>query len=227
MIGFRPELIAFDLDGTLVDSAPDLAWAVDAMLESLGRAPVGLERARGWIGNGTDMLIKRAMTGEMWPESEPEEFQEGMRLFLEFHEAHLCERGGLFPGVLAGLQGLKAAGYATAVITNKLARFTEPLLERLGIAGYLDFIGSGDQFERIKPDPLPLLKTAERFGARPERCLMVGDSGNDVRAARAAGYAILCVPYGYRGEVATPEQLGADGILDSIGELPALLKQPT
>ncbi|MDF9391172.1 MULTISPECIES: phosphoglycolate phosphatase [Methylococcus] len=227
MIGFRPELVAFDLDGTLVDSAPDLAWAVDAMLESLGRAPVGLERARGWIGNGADMLIKRAMTGEMWPESEPEDFREGMRLFLEFHEAHLCERGGLFPGVLEGLRDLKAADYATAVITNKLARFAEPLLERLGVTEYLDFIGSGDLFERIKPDPLPLLKTAERFGVRPERCLMVGDSSNDVRAARAAGYAILCVPYGYRGEVATPEQLGADGILNSIGELPALLNRAT
>ena len=227
MIGFRPELIAFDLDGTLVDSAPDLAWALDAMLARLGRPPVGLERARGWIGNGVDMLIKRAMTGQMWPESEPEDFQEGMRLFLEFHEAHLCERGSLYPGVLEGLRDLKAEGYATAVITNKLARFTEPLLEQLGLTGYLDFIGSGDRFERIKPDPLPLLETAERFGARPERCLMVGDSANDVRAARAAGYAILCVSYGYRGEVATPEALGADGILDSIGELPAILKRPT
>jgi phosphoglycolate phosphatase len=227
MIGFRPELIAFDLDGTLVDSAPDLAWALDAMLARLGRPPVGLERARGWIGNGVDMLIKRAMTGQMWPESEPEDFQEGMRLFLEFHEAHLCERGSLYPGVLEGLRDLKAEGYATAVITNKLARFTEPLLDQLGLTGYLDFIGSGDRFERIKPDPLPLLKTAERFGARPERCLMVGDSANDVRAARAAGYAILCVSYGYRGEVATPEALGADGILDSIGELPAILKRPT
>lgn len=227
MIGFRPELIAFDLDGTLVDSAPDLARAVDAMLESLGHAPAGLERARGWIGNGADMLIKRAMTGQMWPESEPEDFPEAMRLFLEFHEAHLCERGSLFPGVLEGLRDLKAEGYTTAVITNKLSRFTGPLLEQLDLTGYLDFIGSGDQFERIKPDPLPLLKTAELFGAAPERCLMVGDSHNDVQAARAAGYAILCVPYGYRGAGATPEQLGADGILDSIGELPALLKRLT
>jgi len=219
----RPELIAFDLDGTLVDSAPDLADAVDAMLARLGRPPAGIEKVRGWIGNGVTMLVKRALTGEMWPTSDPDGFADALPVFMELYETNVCKRSKLFEGVLEGLKALKAEGYHTACITNKHSRFTLPLLDQLGVSAYLDFIGCGDHFEKHKPDPDPLLKTAERFNAAPERCIMVGDSDNDVRAARAAGFGILCVPYGYR-TCERVEDLHADAVIPSLAQLPAWLQ---
>jgi phosphoglycolate phosphatase len=216
----KPELIVFDLDGTLVDSAPDLAYSVDAMLIRLGRPAAGLEQVRGWIGNGVPMLVQRALTGEMWPAGEPDGFSEALAIFMEIYAANVCERSSLFDGVLDGLRGLKACDCRTACVTNKDSRFTMPLLDQLGVSAYLDFVGCGDQFEKHKPDPLPLLKTAEHFGASPKRCIMVGDSANDVQAARAAGFGILCVPYGYH-RCARPEDLGADAMIGSLAELPA------
>jgi phosphoglycolate phosphatase len=220
----RPDLIVFDLDGTLVDSAPDLAFAADAMLARLSLPPRGMKEVRAWIGNGVPMLVKRALTGAMRPEEESERFAEGMSLFMEIYAAHLCERGGLFPGVLEGLRELKHQGYRLAALTNKHSRFTLPLLEQLGVARYMDYIGCGDQFDQHKPHPEPLLKTAARFGVRPEQALMIGDSANDVRAARAAGYGVLVVSYGYR-DCERVEDLQADGVIHSIAELPELLRQ--
>lgn len=217
----RPELVAFDLDGTLVDSAPDLAHSVDEMLRQLGRAPAGLERVRAWIGNGIPKLVQRALTGTLWPTVEPAGFDEALTRFMTIYEANVCHRTTAFAGVLEGLGALKRDGYHTACITNKHSRFTRPLLAQLGLSQYLDFIGCGDQFAKTKPDPEPLLKTAEHFDLPPERCVMVGDSVNDVTAARAAGFGILCVPYGYRG-CARVEDLQADGIVPSLAELPAL-----
>ncbi|QSA96382.1 phosphoglycolate phosphatase [Methylococcus sp. EFPC2] len=218
----RPELIVFDLDGTLVDSAPDLAYSLDTLLAELGRAPAGVERVRGWIGNGVAMLVKRGLTFEMWPEGEPEGFAEALPRFMAIYADNLCERSKLYPGVLEGIRALKAEGYKLACLTNKHSDFTEPLLEKLGVAQELDYIGCGNQFEKHKPHPEPLLKTAERFGVRPEHCLMVGDSENDVEAARAAGYAIVCLPYGYR-RCADAQDLKADALIDSIADLPGLL----
>jgi phosphoglycolate phosphatase len=219
----KPELVVFDLDGTLVDSAPDIAYAVDTLLNALGRPMAGEARVRGWIGNGAAMLVKRALTGEMWPEGEPPRFDEALSLFMDTYAAHLCDRGRLFDGAAEGLARLKAEGYRTACNTNKHSRLTFPLLDQLGIARYLDFIGCGDQFGKHKPDPEPLLKTAEHFGVAPSDCLMVGDSANDAQAARNAGFMLVCVPYGYNGGAGV-EALEPDAIVDSIAELPALFK---
>lgn len=220
----RPALIVFDLDGTLVDSAPDLAYCIDTMLQRMGHAPVGLERVRGWIGNGVTMLVKRALALELWPRDEPEGFGQALPLFMSLYAEHLCERSRLFPGVFDGLQALKSEGYKLACLTNKHSDFTVPLLEKLGVAPLLDFIGCGNQFDKHKPHPEPLLDTAERFEISPAQCLMVGDSENDVEAAHAAGYAVVCVPYGYR-RCERVEDLRADAVIDSIADLPALLKQ--
>jgi phosphoglycolate phosphatase len=213
-----PELIVFDLDGTLVDSAPDLAYSVDALLEKLNRPPARVDKVRGWIGNGVPMLVKRALTGEMWPVGDPDGFREAQELFTGIYEANVCERSRLFDGVMEGLRRVKAEGYRTACLTNKHSRFTLPLLAQLGICDYFDYIGCGDQFDKHKPDPYPLLKTAERFRVAPERCLMVGDSENDVQAARAAGFGIVCVPYGYRS-CERVEDLKADGVIRTLTEL--------
>jgi phosphoglycolate phosphatase len=219
----RPEFIVFDLDGTLVDSAPDLAYCADTMLERLGREPAGVERVRGWIGNGVAMLVKRALTFEMWPQGEPEGFAQALPMFMALYAENVCERSRLFPGVLEGIRALKAEGYKLACLTNKHSDFTLPLLEKLGVAQFLDYIGCGNQFEKHKPHPEPLLKTADRFGVAPVQCLMVGDSENDVEAARAADYGIVCVTYGYR-RCDNAEDLHADALIESIADLPAFLQ---
>jgi phosphoglycolate phosphatase len=224
MIPARPELIVFDLDGTLVDSAPDLAFCADTLLTSLGRVPAGVDGVRTWIGNGVPMLVKRALTGEMWPASEPEGFQQALQQFMTLYGQNVCERSRLYPGAVDGLRALKALGHRLACLTNKHSDFTVPLLEKLGVASLLDYIGCGNQFEKHKPHPEPLLMTAERFALEPSQCLMVGDSENDVEAARAAGYGIVCVSYGYH-HCERAEDLGADALIDSIAELPNLLKK--
>jgi phosphoglycolate phosphatase len=218
----RPKLIAFDLDGTLVDTAPDLAWSVDRLLEETDRSPVGLDTVRGWIGNGIPMLVKRALTQQMWPEVTPDGYEAALTRFKTLYAGHVCQLSSLYPGVLTGLQQIKADGYIGACLTNKHSDFTVPLLEQLEIAGYFDFVGCGNQFEKQKPHPESLLKTAARFSLLPSDCLMLGDSENDVEAARAAGYAIACVPYGYR-RCEKPEQLSADFLVDSVADLARLL----
>lgn len=222
MLPRRPELVVFDLDGTLVDSAPDIAYSVDVMLEKLGRPPVGEGPVRNWIGNGPAMLVKRALTGEMWPEGDPPRFAEAFPCFMAVYEANMCDRSRLFPGVAEGLAALKAEGYRLACNTNKNSIFTLPLLKQLGIADCFDFIGCGDQFTKLKPDPESLLKTAEHFGIDPARCLMVGDSANDAEAARRAGFMLVCVPYGYHGGAGV-EVLEPDAVVESFMELPGLL----
>ena len=219
-----PELIVFDLDGTLVDSAPDLAFSVDATLATLNRPPAGIDAVRRWIGNGVLMLVKRALSGEMWPQRDPEGLQQSLAVFDAVYSENLCRRSTLYDGVREGLTELRAKEYRTACLTNKHSRYTVPLLQGLGIHAGFDYVGCGDQFARHKPDPEPLLKTAERFQLPPSRCLMVGDSETDVQAARAAGTAIVCVPYGYR-TCDRAEDLGADAVIASIAELPAYLRR--
>lgn len=221
MLPRRPKLIVFDLDGTLVDSAPDIAHAVDSMLGGLGLPIAGEEKVRGWIGNGAPMLVKRALTREQWPESEPTQFAAAYALFNAAYAAQLCERSQLYPGVLDTLARLKAEDYLLACGTNKPARFTLPLLDQLGLSAYFDFVGCGDQFAHHKPHPEPLLKTAEHFGIAPAESLMVGDSANDAEAARRAGFMLVCVPYGYHGGAGVAG-LEPDAIVDSLAELPAL-----
>jgi phosphoglycolate phosphatase len=213
-----PKLIAFDLDGTLVDTAPDLAWAVNRVQEETGRNASGFDTVRGWIGNGVPMLVKRALTQQMWPETAPDDYDSALARFKVLYAEHVCRLSRLYPGVLTGLQQIKAHGYITVCLTNKHSDFTLPLLEQLDIAKYFDFVGCGNQFEKQKPHPESLLKTAAQFLVAPSECLMVGDSENDVEAARAAGYAIACVPYGYR-RCEKPEQLSADFLVDSLADL--------
>ena len=215
----RPKLIVIDLDGTLIDSAPDLTFAASEMLRHLGRAQVAEDRVREWIGNGADMLVKRALTGKMRPEEDPPEFQRALDVFSEIYAGNVSVRGSLYPGVIEGLQQLDEAEFNLACVTNKHSRFTRPLMERTGLGRYFDYVGCGDDFEHLKPHPLSLMKTAERFDVAPARSLMVGDSVNDVQAARAAGFQVFCVPYGYLNGLRV-EDLNADLIIDSLADLP-------
>jgi phosphoglycolate phosphatase len=218
----KPKLIMIDLDGTLVDSVPDLTFCVDGMMEQIGREPWGEARVRDWVGNGVERLVKRALTGQL--DGEPDEvgFERAYPLFVELYDRHNGERSRLYPGVSEGLDYLDSAGYTIGCITNKAARFTLPLLEALGVYDRFAIVISGDTLPRKKPDPLPLLHAAEHFDTPPETCLMLGDSVSDVKAARAAGFQIICVSYGYNhgNDI---QDAKPDAVIDSFVELKGIL----
>ncbi|HID48358.1 MAG TPA: phosphoglycolate phosphatase [Chromatiales bacterium] len=218
----KPEMILIDVDGTLVDSVPDLAYCVDTMMQQLGLPPHGEAKVREWVGNGVERLVRRALIGKL--EGEPDEalFRKAYPVFIELYADNTCKRSHLYPGVREGLDYLKAEGYKLGSVTNKAAQFTEPLLEELGIRDDFRIVISGDTLPKKKPDPLPLLHAAEYFGVAPEDALMIGDSISDVKAARAAGFRIVCMTYGYNHGVDIREA-GPDAVLDSMAELPALL----
>lgn len=219
--GALPQRVMFDLDGTLVDSALDLTAAVDNMLQAIGREPAGEERVRQWVGNGAQVLVKRALTGEIHPTEEslePELFQAAFEVFLAAYTQSNGRYARLYPGVEELLIHLQQAGVPMAVVTNKPMAFTTPLLKAMKIEQYFDQVLGGDSLPVKKPDPLPLLSVLEATGCAPEQALMLGDSRNDVDAARAAGCPVVCVSYGYNhGEPV--ENCSPDRVVDSFAEL--------
>ncbi len=217
----KPRLILFDLDGTLVDSVPDLAFCIDGMMTRIGRPAWGESRVREWVGNGVERLVKRALTGQLEGEPDATDYQQALPLFMDLYSRHNGQQSRLYPGVKAALKRLKQAGYTLACVTNKAEQFTLPLLQALGIHDCFSLITSGDSLARKKPDPLPLLHSAEHFGLSPTESLMVGDSSNDVKAARAAGFAIVCVPYGYNHGVDIRAS-SPDAVIDSLERLEAV-----
>ncbi len=220
-----PQMVLIDVDGTLVDSVPDLAFCVDAMMVALNRPPHGEGKVRHWVGNGVERLVKRALCGTLDGEPDDALYQQALPIFLELYDANTCVRSFLYPGVREGLAFLKGAGYKLGCVTNKAAQFTEPLLQQLGIFDDFAIIVSGDTLPQKKPHPEPLLHAARFFKVTPQQSLMIGDSISDVSAARAAGFQIICMSYGYNhGEdirTANP-----DAVIDSMAELPALLDNP-
>jgi len=219
---FNPELIVFDLDGTLVDSVPDIAIAINKMLAALQQVTYTEDQVRQWVGNGAEMLIKRALTGALEPIEEPRNLAQAISLFNQFYSANVCDKSELYLGVIEGLDALKIAGISMACVTNKPERFTLPLLEQLGLKDYFQFIASGDSYPVMKPDPLPLLEAAKFFSADVRQCLMIGDSINDIQAGKRAGFKTAAVPYGYAGKY-TLDELEADYKLDRIDQVVGLL----
>ena len=219
----RPHMILIDLDGTLVDSVPDLAYCVDAMMARLGRPPHGEAKVRNWVGNGVERLVRRALIGQLEGEPDEADFQRAYPIFLELYRDNTSKRSQLFPGIDKGLDWLKAAGYRLGCVTNKAAQFTEPLLRDLGVRDFFEIVISGDTLPRSKPDPLPLLHAAAHFGAEPAAALMIGDSISDVKAARAAGFTIFCMSYGYN-HGRDIRDYHPDAVLDSLTEVQGLLE---
>ena len=220
----RPAMILFDVDGTLVDSVPDLAWCVDRMMERLELPPRGEAKVRNWVGNGVEALVRRALIDRLDGEPDPELFRRAYPLFLVLYADNTSKRSHLYPGVEEALRRLQEAGYRLGSVTNKAEQFTLPLLEALGIRDRFEIVISGDSLPRKKPDPLPLLHAAEFFGVSPEESLMVGDSVSDVKAARAAGFRIVCMSYGYNhGE--DIRDAGPDAVIDEMTQLLELLPQ--
>ena len=210
--------IAFDLDGTLVDTLPDLHAASNRTLNDLGRDEVDIETVRGFVGAGIDRLVMRLLTGASDGEPDVALFDRARKLFREHYSANLADNSAAYPDVVPTLDRMRALGLRLACITNKADAFTRPLLDTLGLMSKLDLVISGDSLARKKPDPLPLRHCAETFGIGVERLLMVGDSNTDTQAARAAGCPVFCVPYGYRGGAGLAE-LDCDAIVPTVSEV--------
>ena len=215
---FQPKLIMIDVDGTLVDSVPDLAYCIDEMMQELDLQKLGEAKVRHWVGNGIPKLVERALTGELEGRPIKEVFDIAYPIFLDLYEDNAAERSYLYDGVREGLDYLKSQGYQLGCVTNKSEQFTHPLLKALGIFNDFKIIISGDTLVKRKPDPMPLLYCAEHFNLKPEECLMLGDSVSDVKAARAAGFDIICMSYGYNhGNDIADEN--PDLVIDSMSQL--------
>lgn len=218
----RPQMVLIDVDGTLVDSVPDLAFCVDATMDQLGMPRRGESEVRLWVGNGVERLVRRALIGTL--DGEPDEalFNKAYPIYLELYDANVSERSMLYPGVREGLAWLKQQGFKLGCVTNKAAQFTLPLLKNLGVYDDFGIVICGDTLPQKKPDPAPLLHAAKHFGVSPQQSLMLGDSVSDVKAARAAGFKIICMSYGYNHgqDIRTAHP---DAVIDSMAELPKLL----
>jgi phosphoglycolate phosphatase len=222
---FSVAAVALDLDGTLLDTLPDIARAADRMLTDLGRPAAGEARVRGYIGRGIPRLVKRLLTGELDGEPDDASFRRALPLFEQHYRDTFAERSRPFPGVPEGLARMRGAGLRLACVTNKAASFTLPLLAHTGLAGFFDLVVSGDTLPRKKPDPRPLQHIARQFGVAPAELLLIGDSDNDTEAARAAGCPVVCVPYGYPGEREVRD-LDCDAIVASLIEAAGLIVPP-
>ncbi len=198
------KLIIYDLDGTLVDSAPDIAAAVNGMRRELNHAEKPLDIIKQWVGNGSAMLMRRSLADVLGctPETVPAQpFQQAHELFFKHYRLSNGQHTSLFPGVLETLKHFKQAGVQQAICTNKPGEFTHPLLKQLSLSQFFYCVVSGDTLMTKKPDPAPLLFCAEQCDVAASQCLMVGDSMTDVKAAEAAGMRVICVDYGYnRGD---------------------------
>lgn len=217
----RPDMVLLDLDGTLVDSAPDIAFCVDAMLQRMDLPPRGEDKVRMWVGNGAERLVHRALCDDAEGIADPETFARAYALFSDLYEQNTSKRSRLYPGAREGLDFLRGSNVKLGCVTNKRGRFTEPLLRALGILNDFDIVISGDTLPKKKPDPMPLLHASEMLGAKPENALMIGDSLNDIEAARAAGFQIVAVSYGYNQgrDIAAARP---DAVVDSLARLPDL-----
>jgi len=215
---FKPGFILIDLDGTLIDSVPDLAYCVDETMKKMDMPVRGEAAVRNWVGNGVQRLVERALINAVDGMPEQELMDKAYPIFLELYKENTSQRSCVYDGVVEGIEWMKAQGYRVACVTNKAEAFTIPLLKDKGLHDYFEVIVSGDTCEKKKPDPMPLLHAAKLLGVSPENALMIGDSQSDVKAARAAGFHIFCMTYGYNhGE--DIRDYNPDVVADSFVEL--------
>jgi phosphoglycolate phosphatase len=204
-----------DLDGTMVDTLGDFDVALNRVLASLALAPVDRGFIARTVGKGSEHLIRRTLV-EVGADAGL--YDSAWRLYQREYGAVNGVHARVYPGVAEGLAKLAARGLKLACLTNKPTAFAKSLLRATGLAGCFGVVFGGDAFERKKPDPLPLLRTCEALGTVPAQTLMVGDSSNDARAARAAGCPVVLVSYGYNhGEPV--RAVDADGVVDRLDQL--------
>ncbi|WP_428003238.1 phosphoglycolate phosphatase [Acidovorax sp.] len=223
----RVDAAIVDLDGTMVDTLGDFAEALNRMLRELALPAIGAEHIEHMVGKGSEHLLRSVLGHVLASGGQAADAAQVESLYPAAwvsYQKHYLDINGqyaqVYPGVVAGLQALQAAGLRLACLTNKPTDFAVPLLKAKGLHGYFSQVFGGDSFERKKPDPLPLLKTCEALGTAPLRTLMVGDSSNDAQAARAAGCPVVLVTYGYNHGQPV-RAVDADGFVDALAEFSA------
>lgn len=214
--------VMIDLDGTLLDTIPDLAVAANAMLAELGRPAMDAERLRTFVGKGIARLVEKTLAASFGRAPQPAEVEAALALFERCYAAVNGRHATMYPGVEHGLNRLREMGFPLACVTNKAERYTRPLLETMGLAPYFSQVVGGDTLPRRKPDPLPLQHACARFGVAASDMLMIGDSVNDAEAARSAGCPVFCVDYGYN-EGRSVRELDIDAIVSSLIEATRLI----
>lgn len=213
--------LAFDLDGTLVDSIPDLAAAANAMREHLGLPALTDLRIQEHVGDGIASLVHRAITDERHGKADAAVWEQGFNFFVRYYHAHLTDNTTVYPGVRDGLGLLRALQLPVVVITNKSEYLAVPLLEQLDLRDAFSLIIGGDTLAEKKPSALPLQHVCDVLGIQTSELAMVGDSENDILSARAAGAIAIAVNYGY----ADASQLQADLVIGNLAELYDLMKK--
>ncbi|MBA6340803.1 phosphoglycolate phosphatase [Colwellia sp. MB02u-10] len=222
-------VLLFDLDGTLVDSAPDLAAAINKMLLALNLTTFPQEIIRGWVGNGAKTLVERALQHSCDNNAAVDnslseaKVNEALAIFLNYYQQFLCVESSLYKGVRETLLALKDQGYRLAIITNKPTEFIEPIITGFELKGLFELQLGGDSLIERKPHPLPLLHACKTLKVSVAQCIMIGDSKNDILAAKAANIQSIGLTYGYNyGEDIRVYQ--PDWCLDTFAELLDLLR---
>ncbi|HGG58323.1 MAG TPA: phosphoglycolate phosphatase [Gammaproteobacteria bacterium] len=211
--------LLFDLDGTLLDTAPDMIAALNRVLADENRDPLPPERLRDHVSHGSAALVRLAF-GEHQPEAA---FEDRKARFLRYYRENLCIQTRLFPGMADVLDHAERAGVAWGVVTNKPGWLTDPLMVETGLMERAACVISGDTTEERKPHPLPMLTAAEQAGVAPEQCLYVGDAERDIEAGKAAGMQTLIAAWGYIDADQQPHTWGADRTIEHPGELVSFL----
>lgn len=212
--------LIFDLDGTLIDSAPDLANALNQVLAGAGRPSQSVEQVATMVGDGIAVLVERGFTATG---GLPDDLPGAVEQFRAAYTHVASDRTIMYPGVLDTLTLLRTNGYRMAVCTNKPIAATNIVLRALDLTQFFDAVAGGDTFPTRKPDPGHVTGTLEMLGSSPKQTIMIGDSKNDVAAASKAGLSVVAVSYGYpRGPV---DQLGADLIIDAFDAVPGAIAQ--
>jgi phosphoglycolate phosphatase len=206
-------LAIFDLDGTLIDSQRDLVASVNAVRRHMGMEPLDTALVASYVGNGAPVLIQRSLG----PEATEADCARGLEYFLRYYREHMLDHTDLYPGVRAALDRLRAGGVAMAVLTNKPVRFSEGILEGLGLSSHFARVYGGNSFPEKKPHPVGIETLLGELGVGRDGAIMVGDSAVDVRTARNAGVAACGVTFGFQPE--TFREHPPDILVDDLGEL--------
>ncbi len=218
--GIRAVII--DLDGTMVDTAPDFQIAINRMRAELALAPLGIDTIKDFVGKGTENLMRRVLGVDFAPDQVEQHFPQALASYLQHYHAINGDYCSLYPGVREGLGALQQGGLRLACVTNKPIAFATPLLEKTGLLPYFELVYGGDSLPRKKPDPQPLLQVCADFSLAPRQVVAIGDSSNDAQAARAAGCWVLNVPYGYNHGQPIQE-VDSDGIVSTLLDAALLL----
>ena len=224
LLPLRVRAVTIDLDGTLLDTIPDLAAAANEMLRELARPALDEALVRTFVGKGIQNLVERVVAAAFDGSADGALVARALGIYERCYAAVNGRHTTLYPGVREGLDTLQALGLPLACVTNKSTRYTLPLLDHVRLARYFEVVVAGDTLERKKPDPAPLLHVCARFGIAPGDMLMIGDSVNDAQAARAAGCPVFCVPYGYN-EGHDVRELDIDAIVGSLVEAARLIRK--